>query len=344
MREDMPTRILKGNPDPYYALEKDQKEWAPDIDENKKKGTVDERKEFFVRNKYAVLLENKNDLSTLMTERTKPQVNISINGLTMSEEAARKLQAKVQNIVARVFERHQSESQNEQRDIQKPRKESRIEKIKVSSNIYGLTSLDNEEIGNGVEEVVDMMRVEEEIIDDIGISPAEPINKCVFVSSPYPVHDFGHVPDWRTVNQPLPQTYALLWTEDTMKLEVKNRPDLSSDLVAVKLETASNITWEKMITAWNFRRGGIDTVTVFGGQHHGPVERIVRTGCDYTNTLVFGKLKFMGFMWYVYSLFISGVALAKQSEEFSKAFGGKELHFTWMQDNVFHGAIGFTSL
>jgi hypothetical protein len=323
---------------------KDLRESAPDIDEKKRKNTFDERKEFYVRNKYAVLLENENDLSTLMTARAKPQLNISVNGLSMSEESARKLQAKVQDIVARVFERHQSKAQNERTDIQEPRINSGTEKIKVSSNIHGLTSLDNEEIGNGVEEVVDRMRVEEEIIDETGISPAESINKCVFVTGPYPVHDFGHVPDWRTVSQPLPQSYALLWTEETMKLEVKNRPDLSSDQVAVKLETAPSITWQKMITAWNFRRGGIDTVTVFGGQHHGPVERIVRTGCDYTNTLVFGKLKFMGFMWDVYSLFISGVALAKQSEEFSKAFGGKELHFTWMQDNVFHGGFGFTKL
>jgi len=30
--------------------------------------------------------------------------------------------------------------------------------------------------------------------------------------------------------------------------------------------------------------------------------------------------------------------------EFAKAFGGKELHFTWMQDNVFHGGFGFNKL
>lgn len=123
-----------------------------------------------------MLLENENDLSTLMTARAKSQVNISVNGLSMSEESARKLRANVQNIVARVFERHQSGVQNEPTDIQEPRRNSGIEKIKVSSNIHGLTSLDNKEIGNGVEEVVDMMRVEEEIIDETGISPAESIN------------------------------------------------------------------------------------------------------------------------------------------------------------------------
>jgi hypothetical protein len=326
-------------------LERDQGESEHDIREKRPNGTSDERKEFTVRSKFAVLLENKNDLSILMAERTKPPVNVSVNGLTMSEEAARKLQAKVQDIVERVFKRHRSGSQNETKVTQAPRINRDLEKIKVSSNIYGLTSLDNKEIGNGVEEVVDMMRVEEEIIDDVPLSPAHSITRCVFVSSPYPTNDLGIVPDWRkvvSVRKPLPQSYGLLWPEDTMKMEVKNRRDLSTERVAVKLETAPSITWEKIIIAWNYRRGGIDMVTVFGGQHHGPVERIFRIGCDHTNTLVFGKQKFFGVMS-IYTLFISGVPSANQSQEFAKAFGGKELHFTWMQDNVFHGAYGFTS-
>jgi hypothetical protein len=328
-------------------LGKDQEKSEHNMREKRPNGTSDEQKEFFIRNKFAVLLENGNDLSILMTERTKPPVNISINGLTMSEEAAHKLQAKVQNIVARVYERHQSGSQNVPKDTQAPRRNGGLEKIKVSSNIYGLTSLDNEEISNGVEEVVEKMRVEEEIIDEIGISPAHAINKCVFVSSPYPTNDLGIVPDWRkvvSIRKPLPLPFGLRWTEDTMKLEVKNRRDISTDKVAIKLETAPSITWDKMIVAWNYRLGSIDAVAVFGGQHHGPVERIVRTGCEHTNTLIFAKAKFFGILTDFYTLFISGVPSANQSQEFAKAFGGKELHFTWMQDNVFHGAIGFTSL
>ena len=124
-------------------------------------------------------------------------------------------------------------------------------------------------------------------------------------------------------------------------------------MVAVKLEAASHtdadgnvipeITLGKTIMAWNYRRNtGVDTVSVnMGSTGVGPIERIVRTGCNFTNTLIFFKQKFLGHWTDMYTLAIAGVPEPMQSEEFSKAFGGKELHFTWKLDNVYNGSIGY---
>jgi hypothetical protein len=139
-------------------------------------------------------------------------------------------------------------------------------------------------------------------------------------------------------------------------MKVTPRPGLASNMVAVRLEAASHtdadgnvipeITWGKMIIAWNYRRNtGLDTISVnMGSTGVGPIERIVRTGCDATNTLIFSKQKFLGTWTWMYTLAIAGVPSTMQSEEFSKAFGVKELHFTWKLDNVYNGSIGYFSL
>jgi hypothetical protein len=185
------------------------------------------------------LLENENDLDTILAERTKPKPNISVNGLKLSEKAAHKPETEVQNVVAKVLERP-------------PR-----------------------------------------------------------------------TADWRTINTPLTHAYGLAWLEDTIKMEMKPRPGLPSDIVAIKLEAASHtdadgkvvpdFTYGKIILAWNYRRKtGVDTVSVnIGSTGVGPVKRIVKTGCDFTNTLIFAKQKFLWVMTDMYTLFIVGIPASR---------------------------------
>lgn len=113
--------------------------------------------------------------------------------------------------------------------------------------------------------------------------------------------------------------------------------------MSVKLQSAPNVTWGKAINAWNYHTGRINQILT-RDTDHGPREMILTAGCSDTNTLIFEKQKGLGIWTGMYTLHIVGVPGSKQSEEFANAFGRKELHFTWMQDNVFNGVSGFFSL
>jgi hypothetical protein len=293
-----------------------------------------EGKEFFIKRNYATLLENESDLDIVLAERLKPKVNISVNGLKLSEKAADKLQVEVNNIVARRLERPAQTTVQTGSVSRLPPKRDKVDKIEISSNIYGLSKGDNEEIWEEIEDLVYRFQDEGQIDVVTGSGSPSSIVHCVWVNSPMPTGQAGFIPDWRKVNNPLPQTYALSWDEDILKLEVKQRPELAFDVVAVRLEAASNVTWGKAIIAWNFGGRGVDRISVNAGAGRGPIERQIRVGCNDAHTLIFEKQKFFGTWTNMYTLRIDGVPTANQSSEFAQAFGKKELHFTWMNDNV----------
>jgi hypothetical protein len=202
-----------------------------------------EGKEFFIKSTYATLLENENDLDIVLAERLKPKVNISVNGLKLSGEAADKLQVEVNNIVARRLERPTQTTVQTDSVSRLPPKRDKVDEIEISSNIYGLSAQDNDEIWQEIEDLVYRFQDEGQIGVVTGSGSPSSIVHCVWVNSPMPTDQPGFIPDWRNINKPLPQTYALSWDEDILKLEVKQRPELAFDEVAVKLETASNVTW-----------------------------------------------------------------------------------------------------
>ena len=181
-------------------------------------------KRFSITGNYATLLENENDLDTLVAERMKPKPNISINGLKLSEQASHRLEAEVQDIVARVLKRSPPATLQE-----KPTSKSSLPltheagKMNISSNVYGLSDEDNEEIVREIVPMIQRFKDKGEIIDDT-TSGIVPLNQCITVSGPRPTGQVGLVPDWRTLNKPLPLVFGLGWFEDTIKMEVKPRP------------------------------------------------------------------------------------------------------------------------
>jgi hypothetical protein len=314
-------------------IEGDKESSSYDSEANKKSH---EGKEFFIKSNYATLLENESDLDIVLAKRLKPRVNISVNGLKLSAEAADKLQDEVNNIVARRLERPTQTTVQTDSVSRLPPKRDKVDKIEISSNIYGLTKQDNDEIWQEVEDLVYRFQDEGQIGVVTGSGSLSSIVHCVWVNAPQPTDQPGVIPDWRKVNQPLPQTYALNWDEDILTLKVKERPELPLDEVVVKLQAAwPQITWAKAIKAWNFRGTVVDRILVnSGGIGRGPVEMKVRIGCNDANTLIFEKAKLFGICTDMYTLRIDGVPTANQSYEFAQAFGKKELHFTWVHDDT----------
>jgi hypothetical protein len=148
-------------------------------------------------------------------------------------------------------------------------------------------------------EIIERLESQGKIRKIVRPSGAVPI-PCVFVNSTWPANDIGLVPDWRKVNQPLPQVYALQWgTDDTLKLEIKERPNLSAGQMSVRLESAPNVMWGKAINAWNYNTGRINQVLTRDADH-GPREMILTAGCSDTNTLMFEKQMGLGMDGFVY--------------------------------------------
>jgi hypothetical protein len=78
-----------------------------------------------------------------MAERIKPKVSISINGLEFSEDTARELEAEVQNLVVRLFERAPRPELQKESTGKTSQSAGESGGIKISSSVQGLTIQDN---------------------------------------------------------------------------------------------------------------------------------------------------------------------------------------------------------
>ncbi len=279
------------------------------------------------------VIKDKNEIFDILEEQIaqlekKPQLNISVKGLDLSDEDTARIKSQIQQLVIPELIKYQQARLQEA----KIKKQRIHDKSAINVSLKGLPLPDEEikRLESKIQQVVKRMLPRESQDPQILENPPQ-ICVCSWPFWGYAceppgteisLNDIDPLPPWPSDGRPL--YIGIYFPEDVVLMIIENgarygmRPDQM--WVGLQLDNSFTNIWAKEIWAWGPCIGTVSWIRQERASNNPVWMQISR---DETATIFFKKARIFGLMGDMYNF---------PSKQFWRLLGGNLVTFVWIED------------